>query len=134
MNKKTAREPRRPHPRMLTVDPYLTPFADQIADRIAYCRQARERLLDGKDILSFANGHLYYGFHRTETGWVFREHAPNAAAINEAIEIEKKYDEPDTVAFVNGVLGGFMRGEFGEAIDDAAGTCAAEAEASDVTE
>lgn len=36
---------------------------------------------------------------------------PNAAAINEAVELAKGYDEPDTVAFVNGVLGGFMRGE-----------------------
>jgi N utilization substance protein B len=32
--------------------------------------------------------------------------------INEAVELDKNYDEPDTVAFVNGVLGGFMRGEF----------------------
>ena len=39
---------------------------------------------------------------------------PNAAAINEAVELDKNYDEPDTVSFVNGVLGGFMRGEFPE--------------------
>ena len=38
---------------------------------------------------------------------------PNAAAINEAVELDKGYDEPDTVAFVNGVLGGFVRGELG---------------------
>ena len=43
---------------------------------------------------------------------LYMDDIPNAAAINEAIEIDKKYDEPDTVAFVNGVLGGFMRGEF----------------------
>ena len=41
---------------------------------------------------------------------------PNAAAINEAVELDKGYDEPDTVAFVNGVLGGFMRGEFGQTL------------------
>ena len=41
------------------------------------------------------------------------EDIPNAAAINEAVEMDKGYDEPETVAFVNGVLGGFMRGEFG---------------------
>jgi transcription termination factor NusB len=28
------------------------------------------------------------------------------------VELDKGYDDPDTVAFVNGVLGGFMRGEF----------------------
>ena len=43
---------------------------------------------------------------------LYMEEVPNAAAINEAVELDKGYDEPDTVAFVNGVLGGFMRGEF----------------------
>ena len=37
---------------------------------------------------------------------------PAAASINEAVELDKAYDDPDTVSFVNGVLGGFMRGEF----------------------
>ena len=81
MNKK-AKPVKRPHPRMLTVDPYLTPYAEQIDDRVAYCRQVRQRLLGDKDILSFANGHMFYGLHPTKTGWVFREHAPNAAAVH----------------------------------------------------
>lgn len=34
---------------------------------------------------------------------------PDKVAINEAVELEKKYDEPDNSAFVNGVLGGFCR-------------------------
>lgn len=46
---------------------------------------------------------------------LYMDDIPNAAAINEAVELDKGYDEPDTVAFVNGVLGGFMRGEFGQA-------------------
>lgn len=46
---------------------------------------------------------------------LYMDDIPNSAAINEAVELDKGYDEPDTVAFVNGVLGGFMRGEFGEA-------------------
>ena len=37
---------------------------------------------------------------------------PASAAINEAVELDKGYDEPEIVAFVNGILGGFMRGEF----------------------
>ena len=37
---------------------------------------------------------------------------PPSAAIDEAVELAKGYDEPDTVAFINGVLGGFMKGEF----------------------
>lgn len=43
---------------------------------------------------------------------LYVDDVPSAAAINEAVELDKNYDEPDTVAFVNGVLGGFMRGEF----------------------
>ena len=45
---------------------------------------------------------------------LYMEDIPNSAAINEAVELDKAYDEPETVAFVNGVLGGFMRGEFGD--------------------
>ncbi|MBQ2602247.1 MAG: transcription antitermination factor NusB [Oscillospiraceae bacterium] len=36
---------------------------------------------------------------------------PNGASINEAVEIAKKYDVPETVAFVNGILGSFVREE-----------------------
>jgi len=34
---------------------------------------------------------------------------PPAAAINEAVELAKSYDEPETVSFINGILGSFMR-------------------------
>ena len=44
---------------------------------------------------------------------LYMDDIPNSAAINEAVELDKGYDEPETVSFVNGVLGGFMRGEFG---------------------
>jgi N utilization substance protein B len=46
---------------------------------------------------------------------LYMDDIPNAAAINEAVELDKGYDDPDTVAFVNGVLGGFMRGEIEQA-------------------
>jgi N utilization substance protein B len=36
---------------------------------------------------------------------------PPRAAINEAVELAKKYDTPETVSFVNGVLGSFSRAE-----------------------
>lgn len=40
---------------------------------------------------------------------------PNAAAINEAVEIAKKYEDRETVSFINGILGSFVKGEFSEA-------------------
>ena len=46
---------------------------------------------------------------------LYMDDIPAAVAINEAVELDKNYDEPETVAFVNGVLGGFMRGETPEA-------------------
>ncbi len=49
---------------------------------------------------------------------LYMEDIPDAAAINEAVELAKGYDEPDTVAFVNGVLGGFMRGEKSAAAEE----------------
>ena len=45
---------------------------------------------------------------------LYMDDIPNGAAINEAVELAKGYDDAETVSFVNGVLGGFMRGEFGE--------------------
>ena len=36
---------------------------------------------------------------------------PNGVSINEAVELAKKYDEPDTVPFINGVLGTFAKEE-----------------------
>lgn len=39
---------------------------------------------------------------------------PNGAAINEAVEIAKKYETPETVKFINGILGSFLRQEIGE--------------------
>jgi N utilization substance protein B len=37
---------------------------------------------------------------------------PNAAAINEAIEIAKNYEPQEVVSFMNGILGSFVRAEF----------------------
>ena len=39
---------------------------------------------------------------------------PNGVAINEAVEIAKKYETPETVKFINGILGTFVRQEITE--------------------
>ena len=43
---------------------------------------------------------------------------PDAAAINEAVELAKGYEEPETVSFINGILGSFMREEKAAASPD----------------
>ena len=40
----------------------------------------------------------------------FRD-VPNSVAINEAVEIAKKYETPETVKFITGILGSFVRAE-----------------------
>ena len=39
---------------------------------------------------------------------------PVGAAINEAVEIAKKYETPETVKFINGILGSFAREEISQ--------------------
>lgn len=45
---------------------------------------------------------------------LYMDDVPNAAAINAAVEIAKGYEDGEVVTFINGVLGGFMRGELNE--------------------
>ena len=45
---------------------------------------------------------------------LYMEEIPNAAAINEAVEIAKSYESQDVVAFINGILGSFVRAEFAD--------------------
>ncbi|MEG2007560.1 MAG: transcription antitermination factor NusB, partial [Oscillospiraceae bacterium] len=42
---------------------------------------------------------------------LYVEDVPPSVAINEAVELAKLYDEPETVSFINGILGSFMRAE-----------------------
>lgn len=74
---------RKKHYRILTADPWLKPYAAAIDARMERYQEKRVRLLgEGGDIASFANGYLYYGFHRTQAGWVYREWAPGAEEMH----------------------------------------------------
>jgi N utilization substance protein B len=39
---------------------------------------------------------------------------PDSAAVNEALEIAKKYESEEAIAFINGILGSFIRKERGQ--------------------
>ena len=41
---------------------------------------------------------------------LYLDDIPDAAAVNEAVELGKAYDSPQAGAFINGVLGSFLRG------------------------
>ena len=60
-------------------DPNLLNFEKDIELRMDnYYRKRSEILPDGKSLNDFANAHEYFGFHKTEYGWVYREWAPSA--------------------------------------------------------
>lgn len=42
---------------------------------------------------------------------MYRDDIDVGVAINEAVEIAKKYETPETVKFINGILGSFVREE-----------------------
>jgi 1,4-alpha-glucan branching enzyme len=62
-------------------DPWLEPFKSIIDKRIGKCIAKGRHLAGDGTIEKFAMGHFYYGLHRSEDGWVFREWAPNAEKI-----------------------------------------------------
>ncbi len=65
--------------KILSIDPYLQPFEEDIRLRMDNYKRKKEELLKNCDSLyNFANGHEYFGFHKTEEGWYYREWAPAA--------------------------------------------------------
>ena len=68
--------------KILSIDKYLEPYKKDLELRMAnYNRKKQELLPDGGTLADFANGYLYFGIHRTATGWVYREWAPGAEAM-----------------------------------------------------
>lgn len=72
-------------PRQLKIvrdDEWLQPFEAAIQGRHEHVNNKIADLTGGKGSLSdFADGHLYFGLHRTPRQWVLREWVPNATAI-----------------------------------------------------
>lgn len=69
--------------KLIKNDPWLEPFEEAIEGRHTYIKSKEKELTgDGKMSLSdFADGYLYFGLHKTDKAWVFREWAPNATEI-----------------------------------------------------
>ena len=62
-------------------DPWLEPYADAINGRHQHVVEKEKELVGKKTLSDFATGHMYFGLHRTDKGWTFREWAPNATHI-----------------------------------------------------
>ena len=65
--------------KLLQIDPYLEPFSEDLGLRAQlYLKKRAELVGDSKTLSAFADGYKYFGFHRTRSGWVYREWAPAA--------------------------------------------------------
>ena len=64
------------------IDPWLAPHAGDIELRMDRFKEKRWQIAaDALTLTDFANGALFFGFHRTEDGWVFREWLPGADEV-----------------------------------------------------
>ena len=62
-------------------DSALRPFEKDIKLRMDNYYRIRRTLVGEGRLSDFANAHEYYGFHHTDSGWVYREWAPGADAV-----------------------------------------------------
>jgi 1,4-alpha-glucan branching enzyme len=59
-------------------DPWLKSFTGVIDKRHSKCLTKEKHLAGNSSLIDFAMGHHYYGLHRKDDCWIFREWAPNA--------------------------------------------------------
>lgn len=85
------------HLNLVKNDKWLEPFEPAIEGRRQRMLNKKAELTNnGKTTLSdFATGYMYYGLHRTDKGWTFREWAPNATAIYLVGEFNNWEERPE---------------------------------------
>ncbi len=67
---------------LLECDLFLRPYEKALKSRKSRIREMESRLTQGRmSLTEFASGHEYFGLHFHDNQWIFREWAPNAAAI-----------------------------------------------------
>ena len=68
--------------KILEYDKNLAPFEKDFDLRAENLAAKKKALLKkGQTLADFANGHEYFGFHKTQDGWYYREWAPAADAM-----------------------------------------------------
>ena len=77
-----------------------------------YHRMKNELLTEGQNLSDFANGANYFGIHKTETGWVYREWAPAAEAMFFMGDFNGWNKEANPMNYIgNGVFELYLDGE-----------------------
>ena len=68
--------------KIFDIDPQLKQYETDLNQRMEnYKKKKKELLAPGQKLIDFANGHMFFGFHRTNDGWYYREWAPAAEAV-----------------------------------------------------
>lgn len=68
--------------KILEIDPWLKPYEKDFELRMSRYKGVKQTLVgEGGSFREFANGHNFFGFHRTADGWYYREWAPAADAL-----------------------------------------------------
>lgn len=68
--------------RIIENDPWLQPYSEVIERRYNRALLKKKELVgQQKNLIDFANGHLYFGLHRTANGWIMREWMPHATEV-----------------------------------------------------
>ena len=62
-------------------DSFLSPFFGVIRRRQERILQTEQRLTGGSALCDFASGHEFFGLHKKNGSWIFREWAPNASNV-----------------------------------------------------
>ncbi len=72
----------KPIPRIILKDPQLMPFKETWVGRLRKAYQKEKELTSGRGSLAdMAQGHRFYGLHKEEGHWVYRDWAPHARKI-----------------------------------------------------
>ncbi|MBQ8439594.1 MAG: 1,4-alpha-glucan-branching enzyme, partial [Clostridia bacterium] len=99
--------------RIFEHDPSLLPFERDIDQRMKNYEWKKKELVGEEGSLSdFANGHEYFGFHKTKDGWFYREWAPAASEVFLTGDmVEWKWFEYKLTPLGNGVFEIFLKGK-----------------------
>ena len=66
---------------LTAADPWLAPYVAKITQRLRHTTAYAERIDPQGDMARFALGHLHFGLHKSEKGWVYQDWAPHATKI-----------------------------------------------------
>lgn len=67
--------------KILKIDPYLKGYESDLVLRMDNYIKKRKELVGDGSLTDFANGHQYFGFHKVNGGFIYREWAPSADAV-----------------------------------------------------